>query len=502
MRVGIVALLQESNTFLDRPTTLEDFEREVLVEGEEVRERFAGAHHEVDGFFRGLDAAGLEAVPIFAARAWPFGPMTRATYDALLNRMMFHFDRAGPLDGLLVAPHGANVAEGVPDLDGHWIGQLRRRVGPDTPIIGTLDLHANVSRALVEACDALVAYRTNPHLDQRARGLEAADLMARTLRGEVRPTMAAEFPPMAVNIEAQATAEEPCRSLYEAAELARSEPGVLSISLVLGFPYADVPQMGPAVLAVTDADPVGAGRVAAKLAGTWWERRAEFRGHLVGVEAAVDWASNRAGPVCLLDMGDNVGGGSPGDGTTIAHALRARGLGPSFVCLHDPNSVQAATQAGPGARLQLSVGGKSGELHGPPLEGEFTVRSLHDGKFTESEARHGGISKYDQGPSAVVEDDGGLTILINSRRVAPMSLNQIISTGLDPSRFRVLVAKGVHAPVAAYAPICRDLIRVDTPGVTSADLRRFEYHHRRSPMDPFEPETRWHPSTPQAEPRR
>jgi len=493
LRVGVVALLQESNTFLARPTTMADFEHELLVECEEVRARLAGSHHEVDGFFRGLDEAGLEAVPIFAARAMPFGVMTADTLASLLARMDAAIDRAGPVDGLLIAPHGATVAAGCPDVDGHWVSRLRSHFGPGVPIIGTLDLHANVSRQLVDACDALLAYRTNPHLDQRARGIEAAGLMARTLRGEARPTMAAEMLPMAVNIERQATDEEPCRSLYELADDLMRRPGILSNSLVLGFPYADVPHMGATVLAVADGDSTEARRVAAKLAGAWWSRRSEFDGRLVGVEEAVDRAVGLDGPVCLLDMGDNVGGGSPGDGTILAHALNRRGIGPSFVCLFDPETVRSTVLAAPGDRIRLRVGGKTDSLHGTPFEAEFTLLGRFDGRFEETEARHGGYNSFDQGATAVLETDRGLTVMLTSRRMPPLSIHQLTSCGLDPARFWALVAKGVHSPVAAYAPVCRHLVRVDTPGVTTANLGRLDYRHRRRPMYPFEPEAHWQP---------
>ena len=493
MRVGIIALLQESNTFLADRTTLAHFERDVLCEGDEVRRRFAGAHHEVGGFFAGLAEEGIEAVPIFAARALPYGVIEAAAFDELTRRMLTALDRAGPLDGLLVAPHGATVAETAPDADGHWLSLVRERVGPKVPIIGTLDLHANLSPKLVAACDALIAYRTNPHLDQRDRGLDAARLMARTLRGEVRPTTAAAFPPFAVNIERQATAESPCRELYAFADEQLRWPGVLSNSMALGFPYADVREMGASVVVVADGDADLANQLVGELARYWWDRRHEFVGHLVSVDDAVGRAAALDGPVCLLDMGDNVGGGSPGDGTVLVHALHTRRLGPSLVCLADPESVRAATVAGVGGHGRLRAGGKTDMLHGEPLDLDVTVRGLFDGKFTEPNPRHGGITSFDQGPTAVVECDGGLTLLLTTNRMVPFSLNQLTSCGLDPTRFRVLVAKGVHAPVAAYAPVCKHLIRVDTPGVTSADLGRLTYRHRRRPMFPFEPDTTWVP---------
>jgi microcystin degradation protein MlrC len=493
MRVGIVALMHESNTFIPETTTWHDFEADLLLEGAAMQERMAAAHHEVGGFFEQLAADRIKAVPVFAARALPFGPIAASTAARLVKRLLSALGRAGPLDGLLAAPHGAAVAESEPDFDGHWLTAVRQQLGPAVPLIGTLDLHANVSPRMVAACDALIAYRQNPHLDQRERGREAAVLMARTLRREVQPVMAAAYPPLAVNIAQQATAESPCRELYALADKARNQPGVLAVSLVLGFPYADVAEMGASVLVVADRDQTVAARCATELAQVWWTRRAEFDTTLPSAAEAVERAAQLDGPVCLLDTGDNIGGGSPGDGTVLAHELHRRKLGPAFVCLVDPEAVQASAAAGRGTRVGIRVGGKHDHFHGPPLEADFTVRGFFEGRFSESEPRHGGMMEFDRGPTALVETDDGLMIMLTTRRTFPVSLNQLTSCGLEPRSFHILVAKGVHAPVAAYAPVCRHLLRVSTSGVTAADLNTFTYHQRRRPMFPFEPETRWLP---------
>jgi microcystin degradation protein MlrC len=481
-RVGIVALLHESNTFIGKPTTLDHFARDLLVKGEAVREKLGASLHEVGGFFRGLALEKIEAVPIFAARALPYGTIATGAADELVRRLLAALGRAGNLDGLLVAPHGAAVAEAYPDFDGHWLSLVRERVG-SIPMIGTLDLHANLSPKMVAACDALIAYRANPHLDQMERGIEAATLMARTLRSEVRPTMAAAFPALAANIERQATAEPHWRPLLE---LQASQKDVLSSSLVYGFPYSDVSEMGSAVIAVTDKDRVLADGRANELANEWWDRRADFAGELVSVTDAVDRAEKLEGPVCLLDMGDNVGGGSPADSTILAHELHLRKLGPSLVVLFDPESVAKLESLSPGERIHLSMGGKTDDRHGTPLDTTVELISRNDGRFEETEVRHGGIRSFDQGRTAVVRADSGLTVVLTSRRMAPFSLNQISSCGLEPGSFRILVAKGVHAPVAAYAPVCKRLIRVNTPGTTTADMRTLRYERRRRPLYPFE----------------
>ena len=491
MRVGIIALLQESNTFLPGKTTLAHFQHDLLCEGEEIRQRLAGSHHEVGGFFAGLAEAGLTAVPIFAARALPYGTVVAEAFTELQQRLLHALEQVGPLDGLLVAPHGATVAENAPDADGAWLAAVREQVGPDLPIIGTLDLHANLSPAMVAACTALISYRSNPHLDQKQRGVDAARMMARTLRGEIRPVMSALYLPMVMNIERQATSEPHCRPLYELADAQLQRPGILSNSLLHGFPYADVAEMGVSVIAVADGHPDLARAAAVELADFWWQRRHDFVGQMIGVEDAVSQAARLPGPVCLLDMGDNVGGGAPADSTHLAHELHRQRVPRSFICLADPAAVAAAVAAGVGATVRLAVGGKSDTLHGAPFEADFRVVGIYDGRFQESEPRHGGFQLFDQGRTAVVETESGLTVMLTTERMVPFSLHQLTSCGLNPRDFQILVAKGVNAPVAAYAPVCTHLIRVDTPGATSADLGRLRYQHRRQPMFPFEPETEW-----------
>ncbi|MDZ4689461.1 MAG: M81 family metallopeptidase [Planctomycetaceae bacterium] len=490
-RVGIVALLQESNTFLSGATTLEHFRQDGLLTGPAIRERYAGSHHEIGGFFDGLDRAGVEAVPIFAARALPYGAVTAETFAALMEMLREELEAAGTLDGYLVAPHGATVSVNVPDVDGAWLSVVRRHAGPAVPIIGTLDPHANLSPEMVAATDALFAYRTNPHIDQFARGQEAAALMARTLRGEVRPVQAACFPPMAIGIERQCTTELPLKAICDDVERVRGERNVLGASLILGFPYADVAEMGSATLVVTDGDTDLALHDANQLGATLWNRRTDLVGNFFSVPEAVTQALTLPGPVCLLDMGDNVGGGSPGDGTLIAWELHQRRVAKSLVVLFDPLSVQQAEAVGVGQRVTLSVGGKTDDRHGAPLRAEFIVRHTSGGVFEETEVRHGGIARFDQGRTAIVESDTGLTVMLTSRRTPPFSLRQITAFGLDPRDYRVIVAKGVNAPLAAYQPVCPSFVRVNTPGVTTADMTQLTFHHRRRPMWPFERETSW-----------
>jgi microcystin degradation protein MlrC len=310
--------------------------------------------------------------------------------------------------------------------------------------------------------------------------------MGRMLRGEVRPTQAAAFPPLMVNIERQHTASSPCRECYEALEDMRDDHRVLSTSWLLGFPYADVRHMGTSVLVVTDDEPDLARKLADDFAEYLSLRQADFKGQLIEPQEAIEIARRSARPVCLLDMGDNIGGGSPGDSTHLLHALTREPDLRSFVCLCDRQSVEQAVNAG-GAKYQAKLGGNSGRLHGDPVVANVRVRGLYAGAYEDHEPRHGGRTHYDMGPTAVLELEAGSIVMVTARRVMPVSLAQLTSCDLDPASFDVLVAKGVHSPVAAYSSVCPTLVRVHTPGVTTADITGLEYRNRRKPLFPFEP---------------
>jgi microcystin degradation protein MlrC len=486
-RVGVLGFLHESNTFLPAPTTYEDFARASLTRGAGMLERWKGGRHELSGMFGGLEESGLTAVPCMATFAVPSGALTEDTYERLVAELLDSVRQNLPVDALLVALHGATVSVPYPDADGEFLRRLRELVGPAMPIVLTLDLHANVSAAMVQHSTALIAYRSNPHLDQEQRGREAARLIARTMRGEVRPVQALEAPPLFVQISRQHTAAEPARSLYAAVQEVMTWPGILSASTAMGFYYADVPEMGTTFVAVADGDVALARRAARWMAERAWARRHEFTGDLPDPAAAVRYAASKGKkPVVLMDVGDNVGGGSPGDSTVLFEELLRQKVPNGLVILYDPESVAQCVAAGVGTEVSLQAGGKSDREQGQPVAVNGRVRTLSDGVYVETEVRHGGWGRYDQGITAVVETPDRHTIVLTSRRMAPMSLQQVISLGIRPERKDILIVKGVVAPRAAYEPVAGEVVLVDTPGVTSDDPRRFTYARRRRPLFPLE----------------
>ncbi len=295
--MALLGIYHESNTFVPEPTTLKNFQGGRYLKGHDIIEEYREAHHEIGGMIEVLHKEKMELIPVFYAEATPGGTITSETYKVLFEEMMRELDKVLPVDAVLVVPHGAGVSESFPDMDGHWLNQLRNRVGPDIPIVGTLDLHANVSQLMVSSTDALVSYRENPHIDQRQRGKEAANLLVRKLRQEIELSQVLVQVPLAISIEQQRTADEPCKSLYLYAKQLTHQQDILSINIQHGFPYADVEEMGTSIIVVSDGNPDQAQSTARELEKYIMERKQSFVGPKTDVSSALSKVKDSEKPV-------------------------------------------------------------------------------------------------------------------------------------------------------------------------------------------------------------
>lgn len=486
MRIAIAGFMHESNTFNPTPTDRAAYLAQSLKFGPEMVEEWRDAHHEVGGFFEAAPVEGFEPVPILMAWAVPAGPVTDAVFEEVTTRIIDDVKRS-QCNGLLLALHGAMVAESFPDADGETLARLRRALGPDFPIVTTLDLHGNISQRLVDSCNAAVAYRTYPHVDQRECGRRAAALLMKMLRHGARPTQALAKPPLIVNIMAQGTDTEPMKSFINEIRALEKRPGVLAASLLPGFAYSDVPQMGPAFIVVTDNNPDLARTEADRLGRKLWDARRQLAARLPDSAQAVAQALKaEKRPLVLVDTGDNVGGGSAADGTTLLAELLRQQATDAVVCLYAPVEAARCAAAGIGGEVEFAVGGKSDRLHGDPVDVRGRVRVLHDGVYVEPLARHGGRRTNFMGLSALVEIQGRNLLVLNSQRHPPFSLGQLTCLGIRPELQRILVVKAAIAYKAAYAPIAGTIIEVDTPGLTAVNPHRFTYRHIRRPLYPLD----------------
>ena len=486
--IAIGGIQHESNSFSTAKTTVADFERNNLTRDDDIVPTWCESKHEVGGYIEGAASYGFDLHPTLFAVATPSGPITSEAFETLTGELVERIRSAPPLDGMLLALHGAMFCETHPEGDAEIVRRVRAALSDDLPLIVTHDFHANVAPELITYCDALTIYKTNPHVDQRERGRKAAEIIARTVRGEVRPAQAIEKPALFYNICFQNTSLPPLAPITEETRRLEQDPRILSASVCCGYQYADVPAMGPSVVVVTDGDEGLARSEAKRLADMFWG----IRGQLVldapdAADAVRRAISGDAFPVVFVEMGDNVGGGSSADGTFILRELlRQKAQGWAEV-IADPEAVQAAAEAGVGGTFEALVGGKTDGLHGEPVLIRGKVKCLHDGKFIETEIRHGGARYYDQGLTAVVEVEGSTRdlqnlLVLTTLRLPPFSLHQLTSCGVYPARQKILVVKAAIAYRAAYGPIAKLIIEVDTGGLTAVNPARFDYKHVRRPL--------------------
>jgi microcystin degradation protein MlrC len=493
MRLAIVGFSHEANTFAPGQATLQAWEEAGIHTGVQIRDTYATSESTLAGFFAyEAEDPNVEVVPLVFSWITPTGASTTEAFEHLTGRMIDALKASGPFDGVLLPQHGAAVADNFPDADGEFIRRVREVVGDHVPVGVTLDMHANISGQMIAHAHVVTVFQTNPHIDAAKQGLACARLIGRTIAGEINPTMALAAPPLVINILKQGTGDDPMTSLLAIAREQEQRPGVLSVSVVEGFPYADVAEMGMTFLVITDDDPALAQEVARTMAEAAWGMREEFLGDAPNVDDALTAAAAAAaGPVVVLDMGDNVGGGSPGDSTHLLHAARRLGVTGMAMSIYDADAAPQCVAAGVAGRVRLTVGGKTDDRHGPPFPITGEVIAVADGRFEDPTPTHGGARFYDLGASAGVRTDDGFLLAIHACPTGTRSQDQFRIVGIEPTNTDIIAAKGVHSPRAAFEPIATQLIWANTPGATSADLSTFAYSHRRRPMFGYEPDAAW-----------
>lgn len=487
IRIALLGLCHETNTFSSVTTDLAKFERDGTLRGEEIVALNATARTSLAGFLAaGKDELDVEIVPLIWAWANPSAAITKEAFTDLTTEMLTLLRNNGPWDAVFLAQHGAAVSEEFPDADGEIIRRVRELVGEDIPIGVTLDMHANVTSEVVRNATVIVGFQTNPHIDALERAQECATLILDTVRGLIKPVMAFTQIPAVINILRQSTLEEPMVAIMDHALRALNKKGVLSVSVFEGYPYADVEAMGMSCLTISDDNYELAKAINEEIANQIWSHRSQFQGYACTAAEAVVQTCKDGRPNVLLDVGDNIGGGGPADSTFLLTAALEAKINGFLMILHDPQAVELCIAGGLGAKLNLHVGAKKDQRHGQPVSVHGVVTFISDGKYEEPTPVHGGYRFFDSGPTVVLELPNDLLLILTSKIALPITLEQIRSLGIRPEDRRVIVAKGTISPQAAYRPIAGNVILVNTPGDTSSDLESFAYIRRRRPLHPFE----------------
>jgi microcystin degradation protein MlrC len=487
MRLITGGISHETHSFSAEPTTVETFD--ILLRGDELL-AFAGANHSIGGVIDACRELGIELVPTFYAGEMSTGVPDRQTFEALVGELCQRIAASLPADGIVLTLHGAMVAVDFADAEAEIVRRVRQIAGPDIPIAVTLDLHANIGQAMVDAADIITCFDTYPHIDAAERAREAVDLLARTIRCEIRPVMALAKPPLMPVPQGMETGAGPFRTIFDRVHAMEASGQALTVTVAGGFPYADVPEAGVGFLVTTDADPEGARRLADELAALAWSLRHEMNvRNTPPPEAVAEAIAFPTGPVMLVDVGDNIGGGTPGDGTVLLSELLAQDVQEATVVIADAEATADASAAGVGAHVRLMVGGKTDRLHGDPVEVEGVVRLLCDGHWIHEGPENAGVPA-EMGPTAVLRC-GGVNLVLTWRKSMPGDQQQLKAVGIDPLRQHIIVVKAAVRWKGGYGPIARHAVYADTPGLGSVDLRRFPYRHIRRPIFPLDPDMEW-----------
>jgi len=501
-RIAVLGLHLEANAFAP-PTVLEDFSRQCLVRGAAMS-LLAGAPSshmpgEIAGFYRRMDATGpWQPVPVLIAAAPPGGPIEQAVFLGFLDEMAAGLAAALPLDGVYIASHGASSATGDEDSDGTLAAMVRRIVGPAVPIICSHDLHCNVSERLVDAVDALVVYRTNPHVDMAERAAESADLLREMLAG-MRTAKAFVRLPLTPPSVTLLTAAGPYAEMIQAAEaLMRDDPRIANASVAGGFVFSDLPKCGMTItVTARGGDRAAAEAGALALARRAWADHRRYQRPLTPIAAAVAMAvaagRGEASPVLLADVADNPGGGGRGSTTWLLRALHEAGAAGAVAgVLVDPALAAEAHGLGEGADFEAVFNRVESEFS-RRFAAPAKVLALRDGKGVGRRGTMAG-RQFDLGPSALLELAGsGLRVVVGSLRRQLHEPRMLEMHGIDIARARCVVVKSRGHFRAGFDEFFPDdrIIEVDAPGLTSPVLGNFAWKRLPRPVFPIDPAAEW-----------
>ena len=491
MRVAVAGLWHETHTFATTQTVWQDFVDFEYLAGSDILDYHRGKRTGIGGCIAAAKQADVTLIPIISAGALPSGLVEASAYKRLFAEIVDGIQAHLPFDGVLLSLHGAMVSAAEDDVEGALAQAVRAIVGPDVPIVATTDLHGNHSPALL-AADVVVGYDTYPHVDIFERGAEAVLLLERIVRARKRPAAALARLPLLPSVQGMDTGREPMARVMALAHDLERDPAVLCVTVAAGFPYSDVARAGFSCLVHTDSDVDLASRCARQLAAAAWAEREAFQVQNVPVAAAVRQAIDFPdGPVILVDVADNIGGGCPGDGTELLLELLGQGARQAIVILADAEAARQACTAGLGSEISLLAGGKTDGWHGQPVRVQGRVEHISDGRYTHTGTWMTG-REMNMGASAVLNcQAGGVRLLLTERKMVPFDAEQLRSQGLVPEAAHIVVVKSAIAWQAAYGDMARLVVPVDTPGLCTTHLERFTYHNLRRPIYPLDPDMQW-----------
>jgi microcystin degradation protein MlrC len=473
-RIAVGGFLHETNTFAPTKATYADFVHgggwPGMAQGADVLKVMRKINVGLAGFVEAAEANGWDLLPTISCGASPSAHVTEGAYERIVKVMVDGLKSAGPLDAVYLDLHGAMVTEHLDDGEGEILARVRKIIGKDLPLVVSLDLHANVTPQMVEHSDALIAYRTYPHVDMADTGRAAAKHLALLLSSRQKFAKAFRQLPFLIPISWQCTNDEPTKGIYRKLA-ALQDDAVPTLSFAPGFPAADFRDCGPSVFAYgrTQAD---ADAAADAIADIVVGHENDFDGRIYtpdeGVRYAMELAKTASKPIVIADTQDNPGAGGDSDTTGMLRALvRNNAAKAAIGVIYDPQSAKAAHGAGVGAAVTLALGGKSGISGDAPYKETFIVEKLSDGQFVAPGPYYGGRD-MDMGLSACLRI-GDVRVVVSSHKAQLADQAMYRYVGIEPTEQSILVNKSSVHFRADFEPIAEKLLICAAPGAMPAD---------------------------------
>ena len=477
MRILIAGFQHETNTFAPSKTAYDDFVRggafPAMARGADLM-AMRDVNIPIGGFIRSMEGPRTELVPVLWAGATPAAHVTRDAFERIANEIVAAA-REQDFDAVYLDLHGAMVCEHDDDGEGALLARLRDVVGPSVPIVASLDLHANVTRRMLEMADALVAYRTYPHEDMAEAGERAAGLMKRLLARGARFHRAARRLPFLIPINGMCTMVEPAQGTYRALAGAEAAQDV-ALSFAPGFPAADFPECGGVVWGYGEDARIES--VVAGLTDHIVSREAEWVVPFLEPEEAVRQAQVIAAratkPVVIADTQDNPGGGGDSNTTGMLRALvTCEAQGAALGLMVDGAAARAAHATGAGHDITIALGGQSGVEGDAPFHATFRVEQLSDGICRYDGPMMNGKLTH-AGPSARLSL-GGVQIVVSTYKDQMLDRNLYRMAGVQPEAMKILVNKSSVHFRADFQPIAEAILVAKAPGPLRADPADFPW---------------------------
>ena len=481
-RILILECMQEISSFNPLPSGYDDFS----VQRGDEQYRQSGLNSGMGGAlaeFRRVP--GIETVPTYGARAGSAGLLSAEGWARLSGELLGAVSAAASgIDGVYASMHGAMAADGELDPEGFILAQTRKLVGPEVPMVVSLDLHGILTDRMLRAVDGLAIYHTYPHVDFAETGARAARLLMRLIERPTRSIIARVTIPALVRGDELITKSGCYGDLIRECQRIERDGTAMAAGIMIGNPFTDVPELCSQVIVMTDDDEAGATREAVRLAEEFWPLRFRMQGKLIALDRAIQQAKTMTGPVIFTDAADATSSGATGDSNVILAALRQHGYGKRVLAqIVDPAAANAAHMAGVGATIEVTLGGchDPGRFSPMTVCAEVTLLSNGRGRLETMGAA------LEAGPTAVLTYDPNVTVVVMSRSVSLFDRAMYYSCGLNPRDFDLIVVKSPHTEHHMFDEWADKTFNIDAPGATSANLPTLGHTICARPMFPMDP---------------